>query len=304
MKPHLRLLNAGLRRFERPHLLNASPEKLRASFEFKARWLFPVPRGTRRTRIDLAGIDALRIEGPWVDDSDSVLLYFHGGGYVFGSPNTHAALVARLARAAGVAAVLPWYRLAPEHPFPAACDDVMLAWHGLVSSGVPAERIVLGGDSAGGGLALSLLGTLIARGEPRPRGLFAFSPLTDMGFTGGSIIENADRDPVMPADRIGELQIFYLSGQDPQDPRASPLHASFEGASPVWLCVGDTEILRDDTLRIAERMRVQGVDVTLETGRDLPHVWPLFGPLLPEANATIRRLAEWIRRLRAPQGGS
>ncbi|XDA98412.1 alpha/beta hydrolase [Sulfitobacter sp. LCG007] len=296
-------LNFGLRRIERQFLARAQPDELRRSFETKARLLTWAPRHTRRHAMELGGVPALRIEGPWVTEA-RVLLYFHGGAFVFGSPETHAALVARLARRAGVAAVLPRYRLAPEHPFPAALDDALSAFDGLLAEGVAPERIVLGGDSAGGGLALALLGSLVAQGGPLPAGLFAFSPVTDLTFSGASVVENRLREAMLPVERFPELQNLYLAGHPPEDPRASPLFADFSGAGPIWLSVGDGEMLRDDTLRLAERMRAQGVSVRVELGHDLPHVWPFFSPFLPEARRTLDALARWFRRPGGPTGES
>jgi acetyl esterase/lipase len=298
----LALLNLGLRLIERPHLARASPEDLRASFEFKAKWLFLPPRGTERKAITLGGLSALSVSGPWSEEN-RVLLYFHGGGYVFGSPDTHSALVARLARKAGARAVMPRYRRAPEHPFPAAWEDAVAAWDNLLVSGIPPETIILGGDSAGGGLALSLLGTLVERGGSLPRAAFAFSPLTDLTFSGPSIIENAASEAMLPVERCLEMQSLYLAGHAPDDPRVSPLKAQYSPDVPVWLCVGDTEILRDDTTRLADKLKAQGVEAKMELGHKLPHVWPFFAPLLPDANRTLADLADWLRR-QWSQGGN
>ena len=187
--------------------------------------------------------------------------------------------------------ILPDYRLAPEHPFPAALADARAAWDALAAEGRP---MVLGGDSAGGGLALALLAGLLADGAPLPRLTFAFSPLTDMTFASRSMAENRDTDVLLPAHRAEELARMYLGDADPRDPRASPLCAGFAGAPPVWLAVSGTEILRDDTLRMAAHLRASGVAVTLETHPDLPHVWPFFARYLPEGRATLARLAARI----------
>jgi acetyl esterase/lipase len=228
---------------------------------------------------------------------DRVVLYFHGGGYVFGSPRTHAAMLARLARHGGLRAVLPEYRLAPEAPFPAAVEDARTAWAALLARGTAPGRVVIGGDSAGGGLALALLGDLLERGAPLPAGVFAFSPLTDLGFSGASFAANAAAEVLLPAARAAEMAALYLQGADPLDPMASPLFADFTGAPPVLLMAGDTEILLDDTRRMADRMRRQGVAVCEQIARDLPHVWPLFWRYLPEGDAALRTVAAWIRRL-------
>lgn len=297
------LLNSALRLKEKPYLARVQdPAEIRASFERKARFWFRMPPGATLRKAALGGLPAL-----WVGEgaaSDPVLLYFHGGGYVFGSPHTHAAMLARLARLTGLRACLPDYRLAPEHAFPAAVDDARAAYQALIDSGVAAERIVLGGDSAGGGLALALLGDLCARCAPLPAALFALSPLTDLTFSGDSFRANARRDVLLPASRDFDLAQMYLQGADPAQPLVSPVNARFDGAGPVWLTVGDTEIMLDDSRRMAVRLRAQGVAAELEIARDLPHVWPIFWRWLPEGDITLRELATWIRRQLHWSGGS
>lgn len=298
------LLNPWLRWTERPHMARVQdPEKLRRSFENKARLFFHGPRGTTKDWMDCAGVKSLHLSGPWVTDG-SVLLYFHGGGYVFGSPHTHAAMLAQLAARVGVEAVLPQYPLSPEHPFPAALNAARAAYSGLLEQGYRADQIVMGGDSAGGNLVLALLAQLVQEGADLPAGVFAFSPLTDLAYSGASFSVNAARDVVLPAERALDMMQMFLNAQDPSDPLISPVHADFTGACPVWICVGDTEILLDDTRRIVSAMQRQGVDVQMHIERDLPHVWPLFHNILPEGRATLDQLAGWIKPLLRLQGGS
>ena len=152
--------------------------------------------------------------------------------------------------------------------------------------------------------ALALLAEILRHGLRRPRGVFCFSPLTDMTFSGDSMASNADAEVMLPVARAGELARMYLRESDPRDPRVSPLFAGFRGAPPVWIAAGDTEILLDDTRRMAARLRADGVRVTEVIARDLPHVWPIFGPLLPEACRTLEEVAGWIRSLSRPQGDS
>ncbi|QYX56497.1 alpha/beta hydrolase [Roseovarius sp. SCSIO 43702] len=292
------LLNAWLRRVERPHLARAKdPQRLRRSFELKARLFLHGPRGATREEgtLEHGGrqVPALHVRAREAGEGP-VVLYLHGGGYVFGSPRTHAAMLATLSREARCRVVLPDYAKAPDRAFPAAVEDALCAYRALEAE---PGGVILGGDSAGGGLALAILGEIVRLGLRRPRGLFAFSPLTDMTFSGASLRENAACDAVLPAERAGEMAEMYLAGHDPADPRASPLFAGFAGAPPVWLCVGDTEILRDDARRMAERLRAQGVEVQLREHHDLPHVWPLFHNVLPEGRATLREVAGWIRSL-------
>jgi acetyl esterase/lipase len=297
------ILNASLRVMEKPYLARvAEPDDLRRGFEMKSRFWFRPPRGTKfsTTQINSAdGALTLHWARSGVVRDDAMILYFHGGGYVFGSPRTHRAMLARLSDMTGLPACLPQYRLAPENPFPAAIDDALATYRALISEGWGPNRIVLGGDSAGGGLVLALLGEICRLNLPRPAGCFVFSPLTDLKFSGDSTRTNAKADVMLPATRANEMAAMYLQGADPADPRATPLNAIFTDASPVYLAVGDTEILLDDSRRMAEVLQEQGVDVALRIAHNLPHVWPIFQRLLPEADATLHELANWIR-LRLP----
>ncbi|WP_299704521.1 alpha/beta hydrolase [uncultured Tateyamaria sp.] len=287
------LLNTYLRQTEKPHMQNASgPDALRCSLETKARLLFHRPMSMRLRRGALAGEDVLWATPRRGAEPQTTILYFHGGGFVFGSPQTHGAMAAALAKRAAARAVLPRYPLAPEHPFPAALDHAIAAYRECRAQGGP---VIVGGDSAGGGLALSLLAHLLIEGESTPDAVFAFSPLTDLTFSGASIRDNAKTDVVLPAERASEMLQMYLNGADATNPLASPLFADFTDAPPVWITAGDTEILLDDSRRIVERMRGQGVDVTYVEEHDLPHVWPLFHNTLPEARRTLNALAAWIR---------
>lgn len=297
-------LNAWLRWTEKPFLARVEDvEEVRAAFERSARLYFHPPFGTQRRSVKLGNVPTLEITSRR-GRAGPTLLYFHGGAYVFGSPNTHAAMLARLLREVGGAALLPDYRKAPDHPFPAAVEDAATVWRALPKAGVAANQVILGGDSAGGGLALALLGHILDHDLPRPAGLFAFSPWTDLTLSGGSFQRNAEADALLPAHRAREMAEMYLGGHGGTDPRASPLFADFRGAPPVWLTVGETEILHDDSARLAERLARSGVDVTYTTAWDLPHVWPIFHNILPEARVTLRDLGQWIRQQMVATGES
>ncbi|SDW31549.1 alpha/beta hydrolase [Roseicitreum antarcticum] len=241
-------------------------------------------------------VDALWTAAPQGDDP--IVLYFHGGGYIMGSPRTHAALARYIGRKSEAVVCLPAYRLAPEHPFPAAFEDAVLVWEALMARGIHPSQIVLGGDSAGGGLALALLGHLCAHDRPRPAGLFAFSPFTDLTYQSPSLVENAGRDILLPPQRLQRLSQRILQGGDPADPRISPFFASFHGAPPVFIQAARTEILRDDALRMADRLRAFDVDVRCDIWGNLPHVWQFFHGWLPEARAALREVAGFIRARR------
>ena len=285
-------LNTYLRWTEKRFLMHATPEQARRSFLMKARLFFHTPFGVTVRAGHCGPGDALYVESRDAPDGP-VIFYIHGGGFVFGAPETHVAMLAALAKRAGATAVLPRYPLAPEVHFPAAFDHLAAAYAACVAE-FPGRPLVVGGDSAGGALALSLLARLIRDGGTLPAAVFAFSPLTDLTFSGESFRANAGSEVVLPAVRAAEMSELYLAGHDPKDPDASPLFADFTGAPPVWITVGDTEILRDDSRRMVARLRAQGVDVTFEEEHDLPHVWPIFHNTLPEARRTLDNLAAWI----------
>lgn len=282
-------LDLWLRGVEKPRLARArSVEAERARMERTAARF--VPPGPPPVAGAVGGVPALRLAG------DAVLLWLHGGAYVAGSPRTHLRLVAELAARAGVGAVLPAYRLAPEHPFPAAVEDARAAWEGLVAEGVPPGRIVIGGDSAGGGLAFALLGGIVAGGGPLPAGVVAFSPWVDLTLAGPSLRRLARRDAFLPAGRMAEVRDGYLAGADPRDPRASPHLGRFRSAPPVLIQASRAEILLDDARMMAARLEADGVEVTLELDRGVPHVWQAFHGWLPEADAALGRAAAFLRR--------
>lgn len=290
-----RILNPWLRLVEKRRLRVGSPKVIRRALEVQSRLFFHAPRGTKSRWVSFGAIPCLEIT-PRSFKPKRVLLYFHGGGFVFGSPDTHSAMVAQLALRVGARAVMPKYRLAPEAACPAALQDVRAAWDGLIAAGVAPADVVVGGDSAGGALAFGLIAALCAEGAAMPGAVFGFSPLTDMTFNGPSFIENADSDVLLPADRAAALAEMFLQGHPGDDPDVSPLFARFDGAPSAWITVGDTEILLDDSRRLAAKMRGDGVKVDLVEEHDLPHVWPLFHNILPEARQTLNALAAWIRQ--------
>lgn len=239
----------------------------------------------------------------WIGSGPSVqgrvILYFHGGGYIVGSPWTHAGMVARLSRLAQTEVCAPDYRLAPDTPFPGAFEDACAAWDRVMAQGYAPHDVVIGGDSAGGGLALALLAWLCGKGCP-PAGAFALSPWTDLTLSGASLRENADSDVVLPAERIAELSQYYLQGADPRDPRASPLLADFPSCPPVLLQVSTTEILRDDSRRMAARLRDQGAQVALFERPQAPHVWHIFDGWIDEARQDLTAVARFAQNCFAP----
>jgi acetyl esterase/lipase len=294
MSWQLLALDAWLRLNEKPRLARErSVPAARTRMEANAALAFPVPAGVwQEVRIrEDPPLDAWRIPAP---EGAGVLLWLHGGAYCLGSPRTHGAMVAALARMAGTGALLPDYRLAPECAFPAAVEDAFAAWEALLAQGWPPARIALGGDSAGGGLAFALLHLLLEAGAAPPACLIAFSPWTDLTLAGASLARLAWRDAFLPAHRLAEIRDQYLAGADPRDPRASPHLGRFAGAPPVLIQASRAEILLDDARAMAARLRADGAAVTLDLVSAAPHVWQAYHGRLPEAAAAMRRAASFL----------
>ncbi|PZX47409.1 acetyl esterase/lipase [Roseinatronobacter thiooxidans] len=280
----------------------------RAWFE-RGAWLNARGRPYKRFTSDRLHCDGHDVPALWTAlpaPEQPFLLYFHGGGYVMGNPRTHAALATYLTRKTGLQTCLPDYRLAPEHPFPAAFDDALCVWRALLARGIAPQSIALGGDSAGGGLALAMLGHLCATGQPRPSCVFTFSPFTDLSLSGGTITSNARSELLLPPQRLEQLRNRVLAGADPRDPRISPLFGSFKDAPPVLIQVARSEILLDDSRRMAEVLKRDGAAVTVQEWGNLPHVWQFFHGWLPEARKALTDAATFIRQQYppAPTGGS
>ncbi len=243
-------------------------------------------------------IHAHNVPAEWVSvsasESDRIVLYLHGGGYVMGSRNTHRGLAGRIARAAQATVLLPDYRLAPEHPFPAAVDDATTCWRWLLSEGYSPSRMAIAGDSAGGGLALATLLALKAAGEPLPACAVGLSPWTDLEATGPTAKKGAVDDPMLTPDNVRSSGRDY-AGDEVRNPFAAPLHGDLAGLPPLLLQVGTREILLSDSTRFAEKAQRAGVDVTLEVEEGLIHVWQMF-PDVPEASDAVQRIGAFICR--------
>ncbi len=225
-----------------------------------------------------------------------VILYLHGGGYVMGSINSHRDLATRLSRAAAARVLLIDYRLAPEHPHPAAVEDAVAAYRWLLSTGAAASRITVAGDSAGGGLTVATLVALRDGGTPLPAAGVCLSPWVDLEGIGDSMTTQAAADPMVQRDPLRKMAALYLAGQDPRTPLAAPLYANLSGLPPLLIQVGTAETLLDDSTRLAERARKAGVNVTLEPWEDMIHVFQAFAPILPEGREAIERIGAFVRQ--------
>jgi monoterpene epsilon-lactone hydrolase len=278
----------------RPIAPDATIEQQRAGFE-QLSTFFPVPPDVRREPVDAGGVPAEWIVAPGATD-DRVIFYLHGGGYVIGSSNTHREMISRLSRAAGAKALAINYRLAPEHPHPAAVEDATAAYRWLLASGADPARIVIAGDSAGGGLTVATLVALRDAGVPLPAAAVCISPWVDLEGVGESMATKAQVDPIVQRDGLVEMAKAYLGNADPRTPLAAPLYADLTGLPPLLIHVGTSEMLLDDSTRLAERARSAGVDVVLEPWDEMIHVWHLFAAMLPEGQQAIDRVGEFIRK--------
>ncbi|MGE0408727.1 MAG: alpha/beta hydrolase [Amphiplicatus sp.] len=284
-----RLVNLYLRAVMKPKRLDEmAPVALRA---FTERAVIPLlPKGVARERVDGA------LKGEWQRPARAArtILYLHGGGYVFGSPRTHRTLTYPLALAAEANVFSLDYRLAPEHPCPAAIEDALAAYDFLLGLHAP-EKIVIAGDSAGGGLALAALVALKERGAPLPAGAILYSPWTDLTVSGETMAANARSDAMFNRASIEGGRWKYLGRLDPKDPRASPLYADLGGLPPLLVFASRSEMLFDDSRRLVEKAKAAGLHVDFVAADNLVHVWPLFHPFLPEAREALMRSGECIR---------
>lgn len=298
MSVRLRVLGLILRAFVKPVLTHAKdPVANRELLEKGARRFFRAPPYTLRRDVRLTE----SVRAVWICarpatcpvPREKLVFYIHGGGFIAGAPETHAAMLARIAWLTGVEVCAPHYRLAPEHPFPAGLEDTRAAWDALIERGYEPEHIVLAGDSAGGNIALALLAELTARGQP-PAGVVALAPHTDFTFQSLSITENAQRDTMLPTNRRKDVARWYLGDGDVADPAASPIFATFRDPPPVLLQYSETEILRDDARRLAKVLRAAGGEVEEQVWPDAPHVFQIFDGWVPEARDALEGVADFI----------
>jgi acetyl esterase/lipase len=270
-----------------------SIEQDRREWEASAR-LTVLAKGARFQGVDAGGVKAEWMEMPLVA-RDRVFFLLHGGGYTSGSPRTHRKLAASLSRAAHMRVLTPDYRLAPEHPFPAGVKDALKAYGWLLDQGIPAANIVVGGDSAGAGLALSMLIALRDGGAKLPRAAVLMSAWTDLTTSSASHGTHKKLDVQVTRQGLRSAGELYMGGRDPSDPMASTLFADPSGLPPILLQVGGDEILLDDSRIFAERARAAGVDATLQVFDGMWHVFQFNAPDVPEAQAAMNDIAAFIR---------
>ena len=256
----------------------------------RAERVFPIP-----PEIKVEQVSAPTAPAEWLRPPGAVagriVLYLHGGGYVIGSPRSHRHLAAAIASAGQATGLLLDYRLAPEHPFPAAVEDATAAYRWLLEQGIAPGHVVIGGDSAGGGLTVATLVALRDAGVPRPAAGVCISPWTDLTFGGASYRTRAQSDPIVSRPGIDGIAQAYLGAT----PLASPLFADLRGLPPLLIQVGSDEVLLDDATELADRAKAAGVDTTLEVWDRMIHVWHWFLPMLDEAQAAIDGIGRFVR---------
>jgi acetyl esterase/lipase len=269
-------------------------EEVRAGWEKFTASFVPAPD------ISFTPIVAHRVAAEWAAAPDSgstrVVLYFHGGGYTIGSIASYRSFTGRLARAARARVLSVGYRLAPEHPFPAAVNDSVCSYRWLLDQGIPPSRIAVVGDSAGGGLALSMAVAIRDAGGPMPATIVAIGPSTDLAKEGASVRERAHLDPIVNYESSMAHARRYVGAQgDLKHPLASPLYAELHGLPPLLIMVGTHEALFDDSTRFAAKAQAAGVEVQLDVWQEMIHVWPIFADILPEGRQAIAKMGDYIR---------
>ncbi|WP_462413518.1 alpha/beta hydrolase [Neobacillus sp. Marseille-QA0830] len=254
--------------------------------------LTPVAADIKIEKLFIGDIPAEWVTAPTAE-SDRVFLYLHGGAYIMGSCNTHRYLASKLSRSTGARVLVPEYRLAPEHPYPAALEDAMTVYRWLLSTGVATEKIIIGGDSAGGGLTLSTLLTLKDAGDPLPALAVLLSPWTDLAVTGESMETRSEADPWLKPAQTRVAPALYIRDLDPKNPIVSPIYADLSGLPPMLVHVGNDEILLSDSERLVDRVNAAGGDAVLKVWDGMWHVFQTFA--IPEGQQSISEIGEFVK---------
>jgi acetyl esterase/lipase len=296
-------LRFGLHIFMKRNGDHFSVATLRDRMRGMERWVPRPPRNVETRVMEAGKLRFHRITTP-ASHPNRHVLYLHGGGYVSGAPTYYRHFTWRIANAAKAHVWALEYRLAPENPFPAALEDAVAAYDWLADKSMARELFVMG-DSAGAGLVLCLLLRLRDAGIPLPCAAVSMSPWTDLALTGASLTENAASDPMLTLHDLPDLARYYLAGTNPQNPYASPLYGDTFGLPPVLIQVGSDEILRDDAVRMVEKLKQYNAQSRLEIWPRMPHVFQLFVPVLPEAHRAIANVGEFIEScVRSPRPGT
>jgi acetyl esterase/lipase len=269
-------------------------QELRLDSGLKAMPPAMLPKGIEFERVDIGGIEAEWLT-PIGRSTEVVILHLHGGGYVSGSAELHRMMTSQLAKSLDARVLAPNYRLAPEHPFPAALEDALEVYRYLLATGCDPADVVVSGDSAGGGLALALVMKLRGSGVPLPAALVLMSPWTDLELKNPSCTEKAGDEALLTVPVLREWALEYAGGARLDDPLLSPVNGDFSGFPPMLVQVGSEEILLDDARILAQRAEAAGVHVHLSVWEGLWHVWQVLGPLVPENEASFTELGVFLR---------
>lgn len=258
------------------------------------------PRPKLPGEVEVEAVSAGGVPAEWVrwpeSDGEGVLLYLHGGGYIFGGPDGYRDLAWRLAREGNMRVLLVDYALAPEHPFPRAVDDATAVYRWLLNEGHSPERIAVAGDSAGGGLSAALMINLKNLGLPQPAAAVLISPWTDLAMTGESVEQNADADSMLTREALIKASSMYLGDRDPKAPLASPLYGDLSELPPLMVVAGSIEILLSDSERLVENVNKSGGSASLSIWPGMPHVFPVFAARIPEGKQAVSEMAEFLAR--------
>ena len=271
--------------------------ELRANGVKNSKMLGEVSKNITVEKINMEGIQAeWLIPFPSSAHSEKVILYLHGGGYITGSIEDHRMMCGLLANATETKVLIPEYRLAPEHPFPAALDDALKVYQWLLDQGYSSTNMIIAGDSAGGGLSVATVLALKEKSGSLPAAVVCLSPWADLALTGQSHTTKAKAEAILNKDVLHEWALCYTDESNLTNPLVSPIHGDFHGFPPLLIQVGSEEILLDDSILLAEKAKSAGVDVTLKIWDGMWHVWQALGDLIPENKKTFEEIGQFVQR--------
>lgn len=290
-----RAIKVSVKRAVRKGVRGKGLDEKRQMLDAAARRLVKLPNNCKVVPIDIEGLYA-----EWISTGitlkHKVILYLHGGGYALCSANTHRPLAARIGKASGVKVLFPEYRLAPEHPFPAAIEDAVNVYRWLLHQGFSPSNIVFAGDSAGGGLCIAAALVLRDQNEPLPAAIVCLSPWVDLTSSGESYRKNKWIDPYLSIEAVRAAVRMYAGDEKPDHPLISPIFADLSGLPPLFIQAGNHEILQSDAEKLAAQARNAGVPFTLKVWKGMWHVWQISGDALPEARKAIKEIGVFIRK--------
>lgn len=289
-----KIINLSVKRVLGKRMLNSGIEERRQKLD-KAASRLKMPKNSIVESFQIDGMYAEWLSLPDIHN-DYVILYLHGGGYEYCSVHTHRTLAAGIGKAAGVKVLIPEYRLAPEHPFPAAIEDAVRVYHWLLEQGYQSSNIIFAGDSAGGGLCLAAALVLRDQNKPLPAAIVCLSPWVDLTSGGESYAKNKEVDPYLNVEGVRKVASEYAGRESLDHPLISPVFADLTGLPPIFIQVGSHEILQSDAELLADKARKAGVPVSIKLWKGMWHVWQMSGELLPESRRAIQEIGEFVKK--------